>query len=540
MIKNMKKNNIHLVQFLILSYLVLLLPVSAWPQDKGKAIYDKWCSQCHGVDGKGDGYAANFVFPKPRDFTTGTFKYLTVPTGYPTTDAAIAKIIRDGNPGTSMPPWKRFSDADVSALVQYIKKFSPPDVWSVTGTPIKVGKPPAKSAKLLAMGKQLYKKAKCWECHGLAGRGDGIKGWQPKFRDDWHNKIYPADQTEPWSYIDGSSLKAIYLTVTAGIGGTPMTSYGDTLNDQQRWALAYYVQSEQLKRYLGITIKVARVRALPTSTTDPVWNKVPYLDIPMAGQIMFHPRNFTPLINNVRVRGVYTDSALEVMLTWTCKQASFLSPAVIANAAAASGGAGAPGPAGGAPPSDPAAAGGGAPGIGNAAGITNAVVYPDGARLQFPSKVTPGVKPYFFGGDSTNPVNIWWWKVSDKDRAVEWIGSGPANLAEQARQDVQVIESFKDGQYRVIFKRALDTGGKDDTVFKVGEFMPFSITVYDGRNGEHGNKGTVSDWYYMVLIPKTPLKVYVLPPVVFIIVLLIGIALHKASKKGALKKGPSA
>ncbi|MDA8388840.1 MAG: c-type cytochrome [Nitrospiraceae bacterium] len=521
----------------ILFFLLILLPVHAWPAVNGKALYDQWCSQCHGTDGKGDGYAANFVFPRPRDFTHGTFKHVTVPTGYPPTDADIALIIRNGNPGTTMPAWKGFSGAQVNALVQYIKKFSSPDIWQYPGKPFTIGSPPSESAKLLALGRHWYKKGKCWECHGQEGRGDGTKSWQPRFRDDWHNRIYAADQTAPWDYIDGSSLKDIYTTITAGIGGTPMTSYADTVSDTQRWALAYFVRSEQLKRHLGISLQVSRVKSLPASTSDPLWDKVPYLDIPLAGQIMFSPRNFMPLIDNVRVRGVYTDSAVEIMLEWTCKQPSFFHPAGIANDTvfgpgatpiSNATGAGASintGPSG----ASALAASVSAPGVSNAV----AVIYPDGARLQLPSKITSGAeKPYFFGGDTANPVNIWWWKVSDSGHAVEWNGAGVNTLTEQSRQDVQAIESYKDGRYRLIFKRALNTGDKDDPVLAVGRFVPFSITLYDGRNGEHGDKGSVSSWYYMILIPETPLSVYVLPPVMFIIFLLIGLFLHNALKKG--------
>ncbi len=541
--KTLKRKYPYAMRFLVVFFLLMLTPASARPADRGKVLYDAWCSQCHGIKGDGNGYATDYVFPKPRNFTTGTYKHVTVPTGYPPTDADIAAIISNGNPGTTMPAWTRFSAADVNALVQYIKKFSPPDVWSYPGKPIKVGKPPAKSAKILAMGAQMYKKAKCWECHGKAGRGDGIKTWQPKFRDDWHNKIYAADQTEPWTYIDGSSLKDVYTTITSGIGGTPMTSYGDTLTDQQRWALAYFVLSEQIKRQLGLSLHVSKVKTLPSSTADPAWDKAEYLDIPLAGQIFFHERNFTPLIDNVRLRGVYTGSGVEVMLEWTCKQASFQNLTAAAAALPSGPGGGPPGPgsAGPAAPSGPEGAAG--PGgesapsaVGNApaGGGENAIVYPDAARMQFPLKPTPGSEPYFFGGDSGHPVNIWWWKVSDKDMVVEWNGTGPDNLTQQAKQDVQVMESYKDGQYRVIFKRALNTGDNDDPVFKAGSFIPFSIALYDGRNGENKNKATISDWYYMILMPETPLNVYVVPPIVLIIVLLIGIWLHKALRKSAV------
>src|SRR3989304_2929118 len=50
--------------------------VSAKPGDaaKGKGIYDKRCTWCHGADGDGAGAAKDFLLPPPRDFTSGNYK----------------------------------------------------------------------------------------------------------------------------------------------------------------------------------------------------------------------------------------------------------------------------------------------------------------------------------------------------------------------------------------------------------------------------------------------------------------------------------
>ena len=50
-------------------------------QEAGKVLYDQYCAQCHGADGDGMGYAAPYVRPRPRDFTTGKFKLRTTPSG---------------------------------------------------------------------------------------------------------------------------------------------------------------------------------------------------------------------------------------------------------------------------------------------------------------------------------------------------------------------------------------------------------------------------------------------------------------------------
>ena len=47
----------------------------------GKAIYDKWCSECHGLQGKGDGSAAATMLPRPRDFTQARYQIRSTPSG---------------------------------------------------------------------------------------------------------------------------------------------------------------------------------------------------------------------------------------------------------------------------------------------------------------------------------------------------------------------------------------------------------------------------------------------------------------------------
>ena len=41
----------------------------------GKQVYFRRCVGCHGVKGDGNGTSARFLNSKPRDFTTGTFKF---------------------------------------------------------------------------------------------------------------------------------------------------------------------------------------------------------------------------------------------------------------------------------------------------------------------------------------------------------------------------------------------------------------------------------------------------------------------------------
>src|SRR3990172_9228985 len=71
----------------------------------GKSIYDARCAPCHGLDGHGDGAAAALLNPRPRDFTSGTFKFRSTETGILPTDEDLVLTVKNGLHGTSMPDW---------------------------------------------------------------------------------------------------------------------------------------------------------------------------------------------------------------------------------------------------------------------------------------------------------------------------------------------------------------------------------------------------------------------------------------------------
>ncbi len=80
-------------------------------------IYSAQCAVCHGERGRGDGPVAKGMSPRPADFTAAAFKEKCANIG------AVERAIRDGVPGTAMPAWGRFSNAEVEALARRICKF---------------------------------------------------------------------------------------------------------------------------------------------------------------------------------------------------------------------------------------------------------------------------------------------------------------------------------------------------------------------------------------------------------------------------------
>src|SRR5438309_9556884 len=104
------------------------LPPSPLPvQDtvKGKVVYEKWCAGCHGETGAGDGPAAAYMLPRPRNFTGAVYKIRTTASGQLPTDADLLRAIDEGLAGSAMPAWKgRLSDVERRVVLACLKNFS--------------------------------------------------------------------------------------------------------------------------------------------------------------------------------------------------------------------------------------------------------------------------------------------------------------------------------------------------------------------------------------------------------------------------------
>src|SRR5687767_4927586 len=126
----------------------------------GKALYSKYCSQCHGDNGDGEGYATPHLFPKPRNFTTGKFKIRTTPNGALPTHQDLVNIIKRGMPYTSMPAWPNLSDQDVSNIAYFLTTFSPDfSNPEYIPKPIPLPSGPSSSSATIEQGKKLYEEA---------------------------------------------------------------------------------------------------------------------------------------------------------------------------------------------------------------------------------------------------------------------------------------------------------------------------------------------------------------------------------------------
>ncbi|MCZ7638971.1 MAG: cytochrome c [Verrucomicrobia bacterium] len=87
----------------------------------GKAVYDQHCAACHGDTGEGNGPAAVWLYPKPRNFSAGLYKIQSTPAGALPSDEDLYRSITRGLGGSSMPAFDYLPEADRRAVVPYVK-----------------------------------------------------------------------------------------------------------------------------------------------------------------------------------------------------------------------------------------------------------------------------------------------------------------------------------------------------------------------------------------------------------------------------------
>lgn len=484
-------------------------PAYAQQDAPGKAVYDRWCAGCHGQSGRGDGPAAAHMLPRPRDFTQALYQIRSTASGSLPLDSDILRIILEGMPATAMPGWKtRLSESERQALVQYLKSFSAFFTSLPAPEPLVFGRPRRATPEALAEGRMFYDSIECWKCHGREGRADGASA--PTLRDDAELPIRPADLTENWRFNGGGTAADIYRRLRTGLDGTPMPSNSDLIasgfmTEQQLWNVALYVRSLSPEEPPPVreVVRAALVQGeLPTSPDDSAWAAVERFYIPLVGQIIQKPRWFAPTVAGVWVQALHNGDQLALRLawhdpsrspdsTWTQWQAAVLAAME--------------------------------PKEGDSVGMDPR---PDAIAVQFPRRVPEGMeRPYFLMGDARAPVYLWYWR-SAPEAPVEALARGLGNVEPLAGEASALTASatFENGEWRLVLRRRLATA---DTVnrlqFPVGTAVPIAFFAWDGDNGEEGERGAISTWYYLYLDSSTPVAVYVAPVVAILLSAGLGV-----------------
>lgn len=518
-------------------------------QHPGKPVYDRWCAECHGVDGRGDGPAAAYMLPRPRDFTEALYQIRTTASGELPTDADILRVIDEGMPGTAMPGWRRnLSQTEREALVDYLKTFSRFFATGEPPQPIAAGRAPRVSEEALAEGRAFYERIECWKCHGQAGRGDGPSA--PTQEDSHGFPIRPADLTKNWTFNGGGTVEQIYMRLRTGLDGTPMPSFSDLvesgfMTDEQLWNLAHYVRSlspETPPRVRDV-IRAAQVDdgALPTSPDDSAWAAVERYYIPLVGQIIVEPRWFAPTVDGVWVQALHDGREIVIRLTWNdpsnSPDTAWLGwqKRVLETMEPREGDWSAAIDAGG-----------------------NPLPLPDAFAVQFPRSIPDGMQlPYFLMGSTREPVYLWRWS-SRSARPEEALARGLGNIEPlpAVESPLSAVATFDHGQWHLVFRRPLattDVSSDDDAPppgtasdpraetdrlqFETGRAIPIAFFAWDGSNGEEGRRGAVSSWYFIHLERPTPRSVYATPAVTMLLTFALGLVVVGRAQRRE-KQGP--
>ncbi len=244
---------------------------------EGRQVYETYCAGCHGVDGDGNGKAAVFMHPKPRNFQTANFKFSSTRSGQLPTDEDLRRTIAKGLRGSAMPGWNFLPQPDLNAVIAHIKTFSSKWQERSPAGPIPFVDDPYRSRKgkdkhkAIERGEVVYHGfATCWTCHPAYVSTDRVNEHlaamdnptRDAFRADFSESvakpneegelIYPPDFKRDYVRA-GASANDLYRSIAAGITGTAMPTWGDSMSftgpdgkalvePADIWAMAYYVQ----------------------------------------------------------------------------------------------------------------------------------------------------------------------------------------------------------------------------------------------------------------------------------------------------------
>jgi mono/diheme cytochrome c family protein len=216
----------------------------------GKSDYRRYCAGCHGDLGDANGENAQWIDPKPRDFTIATFKCRSTPTGTLPTDQDLYDSIGRGFTNSNMPIWNTMSPQQRANLVAYIKVFSPRWATEKPGEPLKIPAEPPVTIESIAHGKVLFTKLECWKCHGPQGKGDGPSA--ATLTDSKDNPIRPynfAAGKDDSRFKCGATNQDIYKIFMTGLDGTPMPSFADVIQPNDAWDLVHFLRTLQVDRH---------------------------------------------------------------------------------------------------------------------------------------------------------------------------------------------------------------------------------------------------------------------------------------------------
>ncbi|EHR72961.1 cytochrome c553 [Burkholderiales bacterium JOSHI_001] len=239
-------------------------PATMADSSRGRQLYARICSVCHGDRGGGSVWASANLKPAPRDFTAA---------GAELTREKMLIAVAGGRPGTAMSAYApRLSQADIEAVVDYVRgafmgvgreagisgthahgaptgeagAAAAASPHAVAPAPAPAAPPSPPLAKVQAdmslpmpkglvgdatAGKKFYD-ANCATCHGVKGDGKGPRAYfiNPKPR------VFIAPEARATF-----NRPALFAAVSAGSLGSEMPAWDKVLDPQQIANVSEYV-----------------------------------------------------------------------------------------------------------------------------------------------------------------------------------------------------------------------------------------------------------------------------------------------------------
>lgn len=198
-----------LFQSIIFCYFYFFSAMTMAETIDASALYQDFCSVCHGDKGDGKSHAKQGMNPPPRNFTSPQ-------SAVELSRERITHAISEGIPGTAMSAWKtRLSEQQISALSELIHSrfLLPATVATATE------------------GSQIYADY-CSVCHGDSGKGAvwATTGLSPRPVDFTHIKSQ--------EYL---TRERMVRSVSYGRPETAMTGWKDRLSDRKIEVVVDYV-----------------------------------------------------------------------------------------------------------------------------------------------------------------------------------------------------------------------------------------------------------------------------------------------------------
>jgi mono/diheme cytochrome c family protein len=222
------------------------------------------------------------MYPRPRDYRKGIFKFTSTPYGYHPLREDLLRTVRQGIRGTSMPGFVLLPEQDQQAVVDYVILLArrgeleqqmveqadaegsvEEDVIKTDMVPFVLKRwteaismeaypltpQPRFTTENVERGKHAFLTKGCSKCHGDDGRGQTKEN---RGADIWGFQTRAADLSSGMLHGGGRPLDN-YRRIFNGINGTPMPGFASALKEEPEtiWDLVSYVLSVSGQRRRG-------------------------------------------------------------------------------------------------------------------------------------------------------------------------------------------------------------------------------------------------------------------------------------------------